>query len=307
MDLRKYITCDGQLEQGLELIRQNLLFYQPYILADDLEVGEGYNFCEQYRNVETVFDMNVYAGSRNVGKRKQPSDPAYFRQCNQEYRAIYDFITEQLCLNLEGDISGLAFAELGCNTGLNLFNLTRKGARECYGFDSNDLTPIFSWMNSLLGTKVRFTTGNYCNLTHKFLGGTVPEVDVMINTVFLNHQCDPLQFLSYMCDRARVGVFLWVLIEPVPNGECVVRYPRKPPHDILETGRPFPLYFNNNVRVSEPLLKLSLERLGFGDFRPIREFFPSEKWQAFQSAFRMYFAKRTSKVRSAYWGLAEGH
>jgi hypothetical protein len=30
----------------------------------------------------------------------------------------------------------------------------------------------------------------------------------MMNTIFTNHQCDPLQFLAYICDRAKVGVFL---------------------------------------------------------------------------------------------------
>ena len=41
----------------------------------------------------------------------------------------------------------------------------------------------------------------------------VPEVDVMLNTVFTNHQFDPMQFIAYCCDRSKKAVFFWSLMD----------------------------------------------------------------------------------------------
>jgi hypothetical protein len=304
MDLRKYIKNDRKmLEEGIALIRSNHLFYQPFILADDVEVGEGRNFCEAYADVKTVFDLNVYAPNANVGDRRQATDLASFRQYNSEYRAIYDHLADIISKQFSGSVKDLTFAEIGTNTGLNLFNMAVRGAKKCYGYDWNDMNPVFSWLNKVLGTNVEFQQGTYNNLIHRFDGGIdVPEVDVMINTIFTNHQCDPLQFLCYICDRARKGVFLWALTNP-DTDECTVIYPSAPPHEILDTERPFPLYFNNDVRISEKLLKLSLRRLGFGQCEVITPYMPGAKWANFQAGFRMYYATRTSDVKSAYWQM----
>src|SRR3989442_15504017 len=96
------------------------------------------NQCDRYVGVESIFDLNVYAKGIDLAPRKQPADFQWFHRCNQEYRQIYDFVCEQICTNVGRDISNLSFAEIGCNTGLNLFNLASRGAKECYGFDWND-------------------------------------------------------------------------------------------------------------------------------------------------------------------------
>jgi hypothetical protein len=273
-----------------------MLGYQPFILADDVEVGEGLNLCRNYEGVETPHDMNCYAPHHNVGNRKQPHDVAMFHQRNEEYRQIYGYICDQI--EAHAGVEGLTFAEIGCNTGLNLFNLAKRGAKACYGYDWNNMKPVFSWLNGMLDTDVMFHMGTYSNLKHEFVGANVAEVDIMVNTVFLNHQCDPLQFLSFICDRARKGVFLWVLVEG--DGQCGLFYPETPLHDILETDRPFPLFFNNGIGISESLLRISLARLGFEKFVPIQRFEPGPDWANFQRGFRMYYAARTSSLRSAY-------
>jgi hypothetical protein len=300
MDLRPYIKNKAQLEQGIALIRKNDLFYQPFILADDVEVGEGQNFADRYANVNNVFDLNVYAPNANVGERKQAPDLTYFRKCNAEYRALYTHVLDIICKQFDNNISKLTFGEIGCNTGLNLFNLAVRGAKGCAGYDWNNMSDVFSWLNRVLGTKVTFRQGTYDNLYHRFNALDIPEVDVMLNTVFTNHQCDPLQFISYICDRARKGVFLWALTEK--DDKCAVHYPAEPPHEILDTQRKFPLYFNNDVRLSEKLLLLTLKRLGFGEVQVLDRFVPGPKWDYFQQGFNMYYAKRTSAVKSAYWG-----
>lgn len=303
MDLRQYINNKAKLDQGIELIKKGDLFYQPFILADDVEVGEGQNAADRYAGVSTVFDLNCYAPNFDVGARKQPSDLKYFRSCNEDYRRIYNYVADTICKQFNNDISQLSFAEIGCNTGLNLFNLAKRGAAKCKGYDWNDMSDVFRWLNSILGTNVEFQRGTYDNLYHNFNGGTVEEVDVMINTVFTNHQCDPLQFICFLCDRARKGAFLWALTEK--DDKCAIHYPAAPPHDILDTGRKFPLYFNNDVRLSEGLLLLALKRLGFGDVQIVERFVPNDKWNYFQQGFSMYYATRTSDVKSAYWQPAQ--
>jgi len=190
MDLRPYLRDKPELlNKGVELIKSSHLFYQPFILSDDIEVGEGRNMCESYADVNSVFDLNVYAPNLDLGSRKKAQDLPQFRRYNEEYRSIYNYITSVICKQFNGDISNLSFAEIGTNTGLNLFNLALNGAKKCYGYDWNDMTPVFDWLNQVLDTNVQFTQSNYNNLYHR-LDNLIdaPEVDVMINTVFTNHQ-----------------------------------------------------------------------------------------------------------------------
>lgn len=301
MDLRPHITTSGQLETGLDLIRSGQLFYQPFILADDVEVGEGQNLHDQYKDVAELLDLNAYAPAFDIGSRKQPLDLQHFRRCNADYRRIYEYVADEICKRWDGDIREMTVAEIGCNTGLNLFNMAIRGAKKCTGYDWNNMTPIFRWLNDLLGTAVAFHQGTYNNLYHHFNELDVEEADIMINTVFTNHQCDPLQFLSYLCDRARKGVFLWALVHAGMKEACLLYPNADEDHAIMQTGRPFPLYFYNGVAVSEPLLMLAFARLGFGEVTFIDKLPTNEQWDRFQTGFRMYYAKRTSEVRSAYW------
>jgi hypothetical protein len=160
------------------------------------------------------------------------------------------------------------------------------------------MSGVFNWLNQVLGTNVRFQQGIWENLSHQFTR-PVPVVDVMINTVFTNHQCDPLQFLSYICDRSREGVFLWMLIAP---GEgCFVRYPERVPHQLISTKRRFPLNYDNDVSISEGMLRNSLNQLGFAEVAELSPPTPNNYWKDFNSAFRMFYARRTEDVKSAYW------
>ena len=171
MDLRPYIKTKTQLYRGVDLIRQNLLFYQPFILSDHIEVGEAQNLCDNYKDSTSVFDNNVYAKDINFGDRKLATDLARFRKLNDEYRSMYNYICDTICKQFNGDIKELTFGEIGCNTGLNLFNLAVRGAKECNGYDWNNMSGVFSWLNDILQTNVKFTVGTYDNLQHRFKGG----------------------------------------------------------------------------------------------------------------------------------------
>ncbi len=144
MDLRPYINSQHRLDAGVSLIRRGLLGYQPFILSDDIEVGEGFNLCTKYADVESVHDLNAYAKGIDIG-RNQPIDATRFRKHNAEYRRIYEYICDQIEANI--GIRGHSFAEIGCNTGLTLFMLAKRGAAKCYGYDWNKMSPVFSWLN----------------------------------------------------------------------------------------------------------------------------------------------------------------
>ncbi len=299
MDLRPYINNQSQINKGIELIKQNHLFYQPFILSDTLEVGEGQNFCDHYKDVSSVFDLNVYAEGIDFGDRKLAPNKEYFRECNEQYRYMYDFVATTIKKMLNDDISNTSFAEIGSNTGLNLFNLAKMGAKSCAGYDWNNLTTTFNWLNDILGTNVQFKQGIWDNLYHRFTTMDVPEVDVMINTIYTNHQCDPLQFLAYICDRAKVGAFLWVLVHP---GDTYTITFTHQAHDILVNENSlFPLCINNDVNISKKLFLQSLKSLGFGEVTELHPNMENNKLKYFTDNFVMFYAKRTSEVRSAYW------
>lgn len=299
MDLRPFIKNNNQIARGIELIKDGSLFYQPFIIDENLEVGEGQNFADRYKDVNHIHDLNVYANGFDVGHRKLAPDKNYFRQCNTEYRQWYEFITDSILRLTSEKIENMTVGEIGCNTGLTLFNFAKRGARVCAGFDWNEMTPVFSWLNDILNTKVQFVKGTWNNLYHQFTAGNIPEFDIMINTIFTNHQCDPLQFITYICDRAKKGVFLWALVSELDVP--AVEYPPKPPHEILDTQRPFPIYFNNDVRISKPLLDITFERLGFGKVTEIKPDVTNPKWDYFMKGFRMFYAQRTQDIKSAYW------
>lgn len=305
MDLRAYGLTDQQLEQGIELIRRLLLRYQPFILADSLEVGEGQNLHDGYGNVETVFDFNVYGDrSLDLGLGRLAADLIHFRRCNAEFRQYYQVVENNIVEHFKDEISELSFGEIGCNTGLHLFNLARLGAKECVGFDWNDVSPVFTWLNDILGTNIKFHVGYWDSLSHDFVGAQVSEVDVMITSVFLNHQSDPLQHLAFMCDRSRKAVFLWVLAPGDADGITAddvyaVRYPAKP--NTLLGEKPFPLCFNDDVSMTEPLIMASLRHLGFEKIEKVNVPCPGPGWESFTAGFRMYLAERTNDRKSAFW------
>jgi SAM-dependent methyltransferase len=226
---------------------------------------------------------------------KLAGDAEYFTQCNQHYRRFYERVVEIICEH-NRDLAHTSFLEIGSNTGLNLFNLAARGARDITGVDWTDHRPAFAWLNKVLGSSVRFVHGSYDNLRHT-IDADVPEADVVLNTVFMNHQCDPLQFLAYVCDRARKGVFLWILLND--DSEMSISYGRVSGVHDLGAGKRFPLTFHNDVVISRSLVVESLRQLGFGDVA-FPDALPDSPMHGLGS-FTMIYAHRTAEIRSAYW------
>lgn len=267
MDLRPYLDQENQKElfqQGLKLISRGDLCYQPFILADGVEVGEGQNLVENYRGCQSIFDHNVYLAPEFRGSwtsdRSLAADPKYFSRCNERYRLCYRTIAATISAKV--DLPSSSIMEVGCNAGLTLFYLAQQGAARCLGIDSTDYQHTFRWLNTVLGTRVQFQRDHYDNLMHA-LRQDPGRFDVVINTVFLNHQSDPLHCLAYLARRAKKGLFLWVLLNS--SEDMVIRYGAVAGIHDLGAGRPFPTSFGNDVSISKPLLLESLRALGFAD------------------------------------------
>lgn len=313
MDLRPYLkAADGGhalhgriFERGMKLVQNGELWYQPFILADGVEVGEGQNLEEGYRNTSSIFDHNVFLSPEfrpywDGNPRKLAADGAYFRACNQKYRFGYELLADHIVARAGGDLSEMSVMEIGCNTGLNLFHLAARGAKSCIGIDWSDHSAAFDWLNDVLKTRVQFIRGSYDNLTHSIWGVEVPVADVVLNTVFLNHQCDPIEALCYLADHARKALFLWVLLDNRSDEMTVTYHHTTGVHDLGAT-RPMPLSFHNDIRVSAALLTECLRRLGFEDIEFIAP--PPDidvKLVPSLVPFQMVWARRTHERPSAF-------
>jgi SAM-dependent methyltransferase len=248
----------------------------------------------------SIFDHNVFAASAykallKKSGRKFAENLEYFRACNQRYRLWYVRLAEYI--DLHADLSHSSVLEIGCNTGLLLFYVAKMGASECIGVDWTDYASEFCWLNNVLNTNVAFYQSQYDNLAHRF-DTKISIADVVVNTVFLNHQSDPLHCLATLADHARKGLMLCVLSHESLRMD--LRFGTVEGLHDLGARRRFPLSLHNDVSISKPLLLWSLRELGFNkvEFFPQPECGPNAPPKAIQP-FLVVYATRTNESRSA--------
>lgn len=318
MDLRPYQINPQQLVEAQNLVKQHLLFYQPYIITDTLEVGEGQNFHDGYLQEDSIYGYSVYSEQDLQLGKSQAKNLEHFRNCNADYRKLYDSIADQIVDYFKHNISDMTISEMGCNSGLHLFNLAVRGAKNCTGYDWNNMNPVFNWLNKVLGTDVKFHQAVWNRLYHRLEGANFPSVDLVISAVVLNHQIDFLQHLSFLCDHAKQAIFLWVLTEKNDatdgyaaawNFEASKQYgiSYAQPNSLRPIirgsdweGHPFPLCFDHGICISDPLLRCSLEHLGFEKIIQLEMPEVAPKWKNFVEGFKPYLAIRTKDVKSAF-------
>lgn len=363
MDLRKYIKTDKDLKKAIHFITNGTLFYQPFIIHDDIIIGEARNFIKQYSDVNSVYDLNVYSKGFpelekvNGVERKLISEDEkdFFIKINNEYDHLYDYFIEELINEINEPLENLSFAEIGSNTGLALLKLSEKGAKKCYGYDWTNYSELYKWYKKILNADINFQQCCWDNLYHRVLIRNnlfinlerlenqtrkllrkppkvsnfsfdslfmnrkkyltpydVPEVDVMLNTVFTNHQFDPMQFIAYCCDHSRKAVFFWSLIDIYNPEHHSVLFPASSPHEkiIVSEDRDFPLNYNNNVRISEKLFKNVLTQCGFANIKKIipdvsQDFYDwgigKRSYTKIEGSWQLFIATRTSNKRSAFY------
>ena len=128
------------------------------------------------------------------------------------------------------------------------------------------------------------------SLNHQVRHTPFDEVDVCMSLAVTCHLADPVHHLTFLCSKARKAVFFW----------CPVNHRDDLSMSFGEPGRyqnslSYPVSFDNTVRLSAPLIRLTLEKCGFGNITemPVPENISPEfqNWVREQQGF---FAVRTA-------------
>lgn len=297
MDLRSKRLTPEQIEQVEDYIIQGKLAYQPFIFTDTLETGPGEKFHDGETKGGRVYWEDAPEDLSPTIKEILTDDPAHFRECNGVVRYIYNYFIDSITGAL-GDISGLSFAEVGCNTGFFLHSLGVRGAGRCIGIDYTRNEEVFKWFNNVLGLNSEFRFGEWNALKHRLLYTKMPKVDVTLTIAVMCHIADPLYHLSYLCDHSAKAVFVYTPVNKDTGLSVSYGAPAKYPNSLS-----WPLGFDNAVRPSVPLLRMGLQEAGFEDIREIK--CPeglSQRWQDWYCSQIGLLAFRTRDVRTALGG-----
>src|SRR5437016_1099594 len=122
MDLRPLRLSTDQKEKGAQLLN-----YQPFFLADDLQTGVGYSW---------LFWPDPRVAPPLVFRREQwtDSDWAKITASNQGLRAQYDSFIRRIALLFPGG----SLLDMGCNNGYFPVGAELAGMRNCAGVDQGD-------------------------------------------------------------------------------------------------------------------------------------------------------------------------
>lgn len=291
MDLRNKNLSASQLIELHNFIVHRKLGYQPFIFTDSLEVGEGFKFHDGEANRGNIYWENADPTVEDLLVNDLPR----FRECNQNLRKIYDYIATSITENLGGDISQLTFAEIGCNTGYFLNSLAMLGARHCIGYDFTNNEHVFRWFNEVLGINNEFHFAEWDSLKHSLNYAEMAEVDVSLSINVTCHLADPIHHLCYLCDHSRKAVFIYCPVNSDDDHSIHLGVPAKYPNSL-----DYPLSFDNEIRPSVSLIKLTLEEAGFHNIIEIDcpKDIP-DSWRNWFYSQRAFLAFRTQDNKTA--------
>lgn len=257
MDLRTFIRTPADIQEAKTLIVQEHFFYQPFRIAEDLEVGGGYEFVRRRPGAGMVY-WPAYESEREryPGPPIKTVDQALvseFRAANDALRQVYDGFVEQICGHVP-DIGSRSVADVGCSNGYMPVSLALRGPGTV-GYDQNDHSGCFRFLNRLLGTDARFVHARY-----DLVDGAIPGClahDIVISMSVLQHVGEPFRHLHFLRSITRHALFL--MTNAWDDDEYLVRYGE--PN--VTSDFAFPWCFDNSVYLSEKLLRKSLEKAGF--------------------------------------------
>lgn len=265
MDLRTF----DQTQEHRRLMRyfscRGLFCYQPFIFADDLEVGAGYEFSEAGEMAGMVYCPDVPPEDQGTDKIDRllvdPAKRDLFRAENAKLRALYDHMVD-FVIDHVGSGDGMSMAEVGCNTGYFPQSFSRRGYQTAVGYDRTDFSRAFQWLNEVLGTNATFIKGGYNQETRTLVGED--QYDVVFSVAVLCHMSEPLQHLTLLGRMAKKALFVWV---PTDNKETerTIRFNSNNRYDLAAV---FPYNFDF-VTLSKPLIEDSLRMMGFTKIVPI--------------------------------------
>ncbi len=301
MDLRDRKLTPAQIEELHLFIRQRKLAYQPFIFTDTLQVGEGQRFRDGEFD-ETCGDVLWEGHPPDLGSVPNliTKDAAAFQEANHELRKIYDGMVDFIVKHAGEDISQLSFAEFGCNTGYFLHSLALRGALKTTGYDVTTMGPIFRWFNEVLGIppeRNEFRFAEWDCLNHRVRHCTFDEADVCMSIAVSCHIADAIHHLAFLCAKARKAVFFW---SPVDHREGLSLSFGKPGKYLKDLS--FPINFDNCVRFSDDLLRLTFEQCGFENLIEIEPPDVGPRFRPWFNVHRGILALRTSHPATLYTG-----
>jgi len=251
MDLRRFNLTK---EQVLEA--KQFLGYQPFIISDNVQTGNGYA-C-------------VYGeGSPVVMEKDNVSEDEWgkFTEANARMRKMYDDWIDATCA-VVGDLSNLSVVDTACNEGYFLYRFWERGIRKCVGYDRGDMTPAINLLNQITGYKIRFVHEPYNPLTHKIKD--CDKYDIAVSSAIMCHLSDPLYYISFLASITRKALLLHTRVSEEDG--YIVSYGKA---NKYYKEDPFPVCFDNDVTISRGLFFESLRLAGFAH---IQEMEYSDEW-----------------------------
>lgn len=260
MDLRLFSPTEEQTTRAAHLAYHERLFYQPFIVSDDLEVGMGMEMVSGHSGLLSAKNIpDQYKDTPGVTRWLiNPENEKRFTEENQCIRELYDnmisFVEDKM-----GPASNFSFADVGCCSGYFPVKLSLHGAKRAVGYDRSDYTEAFDLLNEITGAKAEFVNKGYRS-------GTVEgaeQADIVFSIAVLLHLSDPLHHLSFLGNLAGKAVFIWTntmgAMDTENEEDLLIRF--NPPNRYY-VGSRFPYCFDL-VYVTPALLRVSLEKMGF--------------------------------------------
>ena len=258
MDLRSRIRTPDDLAEVKHLISQTHFTYQPFRLSDDLEVGGGYEFLRRQPGAGLVYWPSYEAEKHRYPgyplKTVDPSLKTEFTAANAGLRAIYDGFVDQIAQRL--DIRALSVADIGCFNGYMPAAFALRGAPDAVGYDQDDRSGCFRFLNRILGIRARFIHAGY-DLASGTMPGQ-PDYDLVISMSVLQHMAEPFRHIHFLRSLTRRALFL--VTNVWSDEDLLVRYGE--PNAVFQSYA-FPWCFDNSAYLSDRLLAKALEKAGF--------------------------------------------
>jgi hypothetical protein len=264
MDLTKYGLTDSQRELAKQQILSGLFFYQPFKLANDLEVGVGMDFNGEQEGLGTTWcpEMETLTEQHHYLRKAlvKPEDLEKFRMSNQRLDQTYINFVDFVCDNLPGH-KDMTVAEIGSCQGYFPLAFAERGVKRAVGYDRENYSKTVELLNDITGQNTEFKLSEY-NPYKKELPGE-EEFDLVMSIATLVHLSDPLDHLALLGRMAKKALFVWTTAEK--NEDMMIRYRS---FNRYYKDAQFPYCFDLNTMTSG-LVKNSLKLMGFNEIREI--------------------------------------
>jgi hypothetical protein len=284
MDLRPLLRRVEDLDAVYRLVGETHFIYQPFIFADNLEVGIGYESICDRPGGGMVYWPNAPLEKYPMLERfllQDSTKRAEFSTANARLRRINDHYVDQICA-LAGDIRALSVADVGCFAGYFPVSFAARDARESVGYDIDDRSGCFAILNRLLGTNARFIHAGYDVKTGEIAKSK--EYDIVMCHDLVQHMVEPLRFIRSLSRMAKQHLFLKFPCWLDSTGDYYITMGQ--PYGISRDPE-FPWCFDHDNIPSWALLEKCLRLCGFTRITPIETYsFP----QSAASAARQFVA-----------------